>query len=107
MKTDIQVQQDVLVELKWEPSVNATDVGVEVKDSVAALVGHVDGYVENGMPSALFNASPASRRSPSKSTFTLPELGKRNDDDIERAVENVMEGMNFSPKKRRKATPRG
>ena len=68
MKTDIQVQQDVLAELKWEPSVNVADIGAEVKDGIVTLAGHVDSYVENGMPSALLNASPVSRRSPSKST---------------------------------------
>ena len=33
MKTDAQLQQDVLAELKWEPSVNANDIAVP-KDQV-------------------------------------------------------------------------
>lgn len=37
MKTDSQVQQDVIAELKWEPSVNATGIGVEIKDGVGNL----------------------------------------------------------------------
>lgn len=32
MKIDTQVQRDVLAELKWEPSVNAAEIGVELKD---------------------------------------------------------------------------
>jgi osmotically-inducible protein OsmY len=32
MKTDKQVQQDVIDELGWEPSVNAEHIGVEVSD---------------------------------------------------------------------------
>ena len=31
MKTDIQLQRDVLTELAWEPSVNSSQIGVEVK----------------------------------------------------------------------------
>mgnify|MGYP000146078925 CR=1 FL=1 len=46
MKTDIQLQQDVLAELKWDPKINAANVGVEVKNGVVTLSGHVDNYPE-------------------------------------------------------------
>ncbi|MFZ9610788.1 MAG: BON domain-containing protein [Methylococcales bacterium] len=46
MKTDIQLQQDVLDELKWDPKINAANVGVEVKNGVVTLLGHVDNYPE-------------------------------------------------------------
>ena len=34
MKTDSQLQQDVMAELKWEPAVHAEQIGVEVKNGV-------------------------------------------------------------------------
>ncbi len=37
MKTDKQLKQDVIAELGWEPSVNAAQIGVEVKDGVVTL----------------------------------------------------------------------
>ncbi len=46
MKTDQQLQQDVITELAWEPSVTSTKIGVEVKDGVVTLAGHVDSYIE-------------------------------------------------------------
>ena len=46
MKTDTQIQQDVIAELKWEPKVNATHIGVEVKNGVVTLSGHVDSFAE-------------------------------------------------------------
>ena len=46
MKSDSQLKADVSEELKWEPSVNATQIGVEVKDGVVTLAGHVDSYAE-------------------------------------------------------------
>ena len=46
MKTDAQVQSDVMAELKWEPSVNATRIGVEVHDGVVTLAGQVGSYAE-------------------------------------------------------------
>ena len=32
MKSDRELQLDVLEELRWEPGVNATDIGATVKD---------------------------------------------------------------------------
>lgn len=46
MRTDSQIQQDVIAELRWEPSVNATHIGVEVNDSVVTFAGHVGSYAE-------------------------------------------------------------
>lgn len=44
MKTDMQIQKDVLEELKWEPLLNASEIGVAVKNGVATLSGQVDTY---------------------------------------------------------------
>lgn len=46
MKTDSELQKDVVAELEWEPSVNAAAIGVEVKDGIVTLAGHVDSYAE-------------------------------------------------------------
>jgi osmotically-inducible protein OsmY len=46
MKTDAQLQQDVTAELKWEPDISATRIGVEVNKGVVTLAGHVDSYAE-------------------------------------------------------------
>jgi osmotically-inducible protein OsmY len=44
--TDTTLQQDVLEELKWEPSVNAAHIGVSVNNGVVTLSGHVPSYAE-------------------------------------------------------------
>jgi osmotically-inducible protein OsmY len=36
----------VLAELKWEPRVQATEIGVAVKDGVVTLTGWVDSYIK-------------------------------------------------------------
>ena len=46
MKTDAQLQQDVMAELKWEPTLSAAQIGVSVKDGVVTLTGSVDGYAK-------------------------------------------------------------
>lgn len=44
MRTDTEVQKDVMAQLKWEPFLNAAEIGVAVKDGVVTLSGRVDSY---------------------------------------------------------------
>jgi len=44
MKTDSQLQRDVMAELAWEPSVDHADIGVAVNDGVVTLSGYVKSY---------------------------------------------------------------
>jgi len=44
MKSDTQIQKDIMDELKWEPYLNASEIGVAVKDGVVTLTGQVDTY---------------------------------------------------------------
>jgi osmotically-inducible protein OsmY len=46
MMNDAQLQQDVMDELKWEPTIHAAEVGVAVKDGVVTLSGSVDSYAK-------------------------------------------------------------
>lgn len=46
MKTDSQLQHDVMAELEYEPSVDHADIGVAVNDGVVTLSGYVKSYPE-------------------------------------------------------------
>lgn len=46
MKTDTEVQKDVMEELKWDPFLNAAQIGVAVKNGVVTLSGKVDTYLK-------------------------------------------------------------
>jgi osmotically-inducible protein OsmY len=43
---DRQLQQEVLAELDFEPSINAANIGVAADDGVVTLSGHVTSYAE-------------------------------------------------------------
>lgn len=45
-KTDTEIKSDVLAELKYEPSVKVTDIGVLVKDGTVTLNGNATSYSE-------------------------------------------------------------
>jgi osmotically-inducible protein OsmY len=42
MKSDYQIQQDVIEELKWEPFLHAAEIGVAVKNGIVTLSGQLD-----------------------------------------------------------------
>ena len=46
MKTDSQIQKDVMEQLRWEPFLNASEIGVAVKNGVVTLSGQVDSYLK-------------------------------------------------------------
>ena len=97
MKTDQQVQQDVMAELNWEPSVNAAHIGVEVSDGVVTLSGHVDSYAEK------IGAETAAQRVTGVKAIAvemdvkLLNASKRTDADIARSTQNVLEWTTYLP----------
>jgi osmotically-inducible protein OsmY len=97
MKTDRQLQQDVGAELKWEPSVHATQIGVEVQDGVVTLAGDVTSYAEK-----LHAEQAAQRVFGVKALATelkvrLPGTSKRKDADIARSAQSVLEWTTALP----------
>lgn len=46
MKADRQLQEDILQELDWEPSIDASRIGVEVSDGVVTLTGKTASYAQ-------------------------------------------------------------
>lgn len=46
MSQDRQLQEAVLAEFTWEPSVNAAHIGVTAKDGIVTLTGHVENFLE-------------------------------------------------------------
>lgn len=98
MKSDSQLQQDVLAELKWDPSLNAAEIGVEVKNGVVTLAGHVDRYADK------WNAERAAQRVSGVQTLAveidvkLADGGKRNDTDIATSVHAALEWTRFLSK---------
>ena len=46
MKTDAQLKKDVTAELEWDPSINASHVGVAAENGVVTLTGHLNTFAE-------------------------------------------------------------
>jgi len=91
MKTDAELQQDVMNELKWEPTIKASEIGVAVKDGVVTLSGYVDSYVKKWAAERTAARVFGVRAVAEEIKVRLPGSLKRSDEDIAGAVANVLE----------------
>jgi len=97
MKSDSQLQNDVLAELTWEPSLNPAQIGVQVKDGIVTLAGQVDSFAEK------WDAEHAAQRVAGVKALVidmnvnLPGSSQREDIDIARSAENVLAWMTYLP----------
>jgi osmotically-inducible protein OsmY len=95
MKTDSELQRDVLDELKWEPSVNAAHIGVSVNDGVVTLSGHVSSYWEKYVAERAAKRVYGVKAVANELDVKLPGSSQRTDSDIAAAAVNALKS-NFS-----------
>jgi len=91
MKTDTELQQDVMDELKWEPTVKAAEIGVGVTDGVVTLSGNVDSYYEKWAAERAVARVFGVKAVAEEIQVKLPGSFKRSDGDIARAAANALE----------------
>ena len=104
MKTDAQLKDDVLEELRWDPQVSDADaIGVGVKDGAVILSGHVPSYAEK-----LAAAQAAERVNGVKAVANDLKVERpgapRDDVDIAEAIAHVLEWNVQVPEDRVHAT---
>ena len=103
-KTDSEVQQAVLQELKWDTRVTETDVGVEVDAGVVTLTGTVDSWAKrmaaeeasHRVVGVLDVANDINVKAPGSTGVT--------DTDVAHAVRHALEWDVFVPDKRMRST---
>lgn len=90
MKTDAQLKKDILDELTWDPAINATDVGVIVKDGVVTLTGHLASYAEKYAAERATERVSGVQALVMEVEVRLPSSSKRNDADVANAARNAL-----------------
>ncbi len=98
MKTDAQLQNDVMAELKWNSSLHATKIDVDVSDGVVTLSGHVHHYSQKWTAERAAQKVWGVKALVIKIDVILSGSSKRNDTDIARAAENLLEWTTTWPK---------
>ena len=105
-KTDVELKTNVLAELKYEPSVKITDIGVLVKDGTVTLNGYATSYGEK------WDAVRAAKRVAGVKAIAddievkLPSSLRRTDGDIAAAAATQINWSTTIPEGTAKVTVR-
>ena len=86
MSQDNQLQQAVLAELEWEPSVTAGHIGVTASAGVVTLTGHVDTYARKHAAETAAARVKGVRAVADEIVVRLPFETKRTDAEIAAAA---------------------
>lgn len=90
MKSDLQLQRDVLEELKFEPSIRESEIGVAAKDGVVTLSGSVDSYAEKIAAERAAERVGGVKAVADEVIVQLPGMHTRSDTEIAHAVVNAL-----------------
>jgi osmotically-inducible protein OsmY len=106
MKTDAQLQHDIVEELNWEPSINATHIDVAVKEGVVTLTGYVSSLTEKWTTEHVVKGVARVKAVADDLEVRLPGASERTDSDIARAAVNALEWNTSVPHDRITVTVR-
>lgn len=82
MSEDLKLQQRVIDELEFDPTINAAQIGVSVHDGVVTLSGHVQTYVEKHAAERAARRVKGVRAVAQEIEVHLPRDRKTADDEI-------------------------
>lgn len=91
MKTDLQLRADVLDELRWEPGIDESEVGVAVKDGVVTLTGSVPNFAQKCAAERVVHRVSGVRVVAEELKVKVPNTFVRSDTDIAKAVATALE----------------
>jgi osmotically-inducible protein OsmY len=81
----------VISELKWDPSIDATKIGVSVKDGIVTLSGYVDSFIEKLTAERAASRVIGLKGIAEEIKVRLPQSYERNDADIAETSVNALE----------------
>ena len=100
MKTDSELQRDVLDELAWEPSVDAAEIGVSVKNGVVILNGTVKSLNEKWTAERVAQRVDGVRAVTDELVVKLAGDSHYSDADIAQAAVNALDWNASVPRNR-------
>jgi osmotically-inducible protein OsmY len=106
MKIDTQLQHDVLAELEWEPSIDASQIGVTAKEGVTTLTGFVASYANKMTAERVAKRVYGVKAVANDIEVKIPGSSRRDDTDIAAAALSALKWDTTVPEDRIKVTVR-
>ena len=97
-KTDTKIQQDVMNELKWDPSVTSTQISVTAKDGIVTLRGSVPHYFEKSTAEEAAQRVGGVKAIADEIEVDMMGSYLRSDSDIAEAAVNALAWSYSAPK---------
>jgi osmotically-inducible protein OsmY len=96
-KSDLEIQQDVMRELRWDTRIGPTKVGVEVDKGIVTLTGTVENFAKKHAATEAAHRLAGVLDVANDITVHLPGSPGRTDTEIARAVRSALEWDAFVP----------
>ena len=90
MKTDVALKKDVLAELKWQPDIDETQIGVIVEDGVVTLTGTLDSFAKKLAAEKAVKKVAGVRGLAMDAQVLFGDALKRTDPEIARAAADAL-----------------
>jgi osmotically-inducible protein OsmY len=91
LKSDGKLQDDVIAELAFDPTLDSTHIDVAVSGGVVTLAGIVESFPEKSAAERAAKRVAGVRGVAEELNVELPESDRRSDDDIARAANHALE----------------
>lgn len=85
-KSDIQLQPDVMDELRWDPAVGSAEIGIAAKDGVITLSGNVESFAAKYAAVRAAERVRGVRAVADALKVALPSASRRSDTEIAHTV---------------------
>ncbi|MFZ9611348.1 MAG: BON domain-containing protein [Methylococcales bacterium] len=97
MKTDLEIRDDVLIELKRNPHIHASQIGLEIRDGIVTLSGHVEHFCEKWNAEQTAKQIKGVRAIVQEIKVILPGSSIRSDTEIAYQIERFIAWSNLDP----------
>ena len=97
MKSDIEIQKDVIEQLKWEPFLNSAQIGVAVKNGIVTLSGQVDAYSKKVLAEKTAKKVAGVKAIAEDIHVGISPAYKKSDTEIAEAVVNALKWHTMIP----------
>jgi osmotically-inducible protein OsmY len=91
IRSDEQIQKDVLAELKWDARVQPNEIGVAVKEAIVTLTGWVDSYIKRWAAEESAQRVRGVKAVVNEIEVRLPTSAERTDEDLAKAAVEALE----------------
>ena len=100
MKKDIEIQEDVISQLKWEPFLKASDIGVVVKNGIVTLSGTVANYSQKLAAERAAKKVTGVRGIAEDIQIGVSPIFRKNDTEIAESVLNALKWHSAVPEEK-------